>query len=1124
MTESSASGQKKAAVINTRDCVVFSGNCGSIIASSNKSFGTSVKLSSKLALLGPTDENPFFGFWIEFPLGETQADNEETGFGVRHQYQATAGSVRVFDQHTIKVRFPLGGCQLSAIEAPKSLVDRFPNVKNKDKRSVLTVTVSAPISVFGFGTPFQSPDAEVNGWVNDNRPIGDGTDLQTFLKQTEFTFLLNEKAADVQKRFDPKQLPGLFSYPYSTDQSWLNYGHLGEEARTVKGHQFAPAYEHRSDLNHVTAVVQGVAQDALWLDERSQEIALMQFPGYFVKGPRGLFLVVPLTLKFHAENSAAWRRLSKEGILKVKLWDWDDLEEAHSIWDAKIAESPNSILSLKDHPTEDHELVMFVRLIGAKEDEPHLNIVKTFDDRSAANLFSSQLPDCERKVDAANLFLPSADPFNFQKFGLPSDLDDEKSMRLEADMSDKHKHILTEVRDRMELHRALLRGQGFYDWMSKPAPRGIEEAMEATSLGPTSALRPLPITNFLEGMDEKYADAIVAEALPQDQARFRGYLEHRPLGLGIVTAGPGFGKTTAGAACALAMAGENNKILCSAPTNVAVYNFASRIDRRTRAIAARCNEGNQTGTPRVRHKLVVRCYKLKDEVKAFTKLLQDSKLGDDAAPNQFFKRPSNWLLHLSSTYWLLKVFRSPVVTPLHQDDHPTLHRWQKRIDDLPELADLRALIAGQTTWDAFEKSKAFSENMKFVSLYLEDIPNVADLLCATPAASQNDKRIWRFKLWADGVAVDEAANMTRADLLCVWGNTMSPCFLFGDPQQLPPTVMLLTDKWPGSLTDYINRFALDAKISALEYLQAGGIPVYRLKMQLRMGMGMFDTVSSVMYPDVPFTYDPSRAINFSDFKVGRDLESFALERYPDLTPAPKDTLKPFFIHCEGGRVIKNELSGSKRSFDQVQIALDFILDLVAAKKVAPSKISIVAPYAANVDLIKGLLKRSKYLPLQGIPSPSTIDSFQGQENDIIVAVLGTDEMSGPGFTADANRLNVMLTRAKCGLVLVGNIYVGEAVPNPKKVAAEEAKAAGDGKGKPKGKGKGKDKDKGKDKGKPKKEAEPTFTVKTMNGSTAVVKAPQLRKVYKDLYQTGRVAKVVVEQEDKGKGKENEGAA
>lgn len=586
------------------------------------------------------------------------------------------------------------------------------------------------------------------------------------------------------------------------------------------------------------------------------------------------------------------------------------------------------------------------------------------------------------------------------------------------------------------------------------------------------------------------------------------------------------------------MAGEDKQIFCSAPTNVAVDNFASRIDRRTREIAARCNKGNQTGTSRVKHKLVVRWYR--DDFPALVKLFKEPKLGDDAAPSGFFSPQSNWKLHVSGAYWVLKVLRSPLVAPLHQDDHEALHRWQKRVDTDPTLVDLRAMATGQTTWDAFEESKGFGEGLQVVEEYIHDIFNKADILCATPAASVNSKTVLWFKIFSDGVAVDEAANMTRADLLCVWGNTLSPCFLFGDPQQLPPTVMMLTEKWPKSEVDYINRFALDSRISALEYLQAGGIPVYRLKMQLRMGMGMFDTVSSIMYPDVPFTYDPSRAINFSDFNIGRDLESFAQERYPALTPAPKDTLKPFFIHCEGGRVIKDETSGSKRSLDQVQVALDFIVDFVAAKKVAPSKISIVAPYAANVEIINSLLKRSKYISLQGIPKPSTIDSFQGQENDIIVGVVGTDEIVGPGFTADANRLNVMLTRAKCGLVLVGNIYVGQAVPNPKKVAAAEAKAkalaeekakaaeeakgkaAEDSKGKGKGKGKGKPKGKaaedGKDKGKPKKEAEPFFVVDTAGGGIAVIKAPQLRKFYKHLHETGRVAFVEIERADKRKEK------
>ena len=61
--------------------------------------------------------------------------------------------------------------------------------------------------------------------------------------------------------------------------------------------------------------------------------------------------------------------------------------------------------------------------------------------------------------------------------------------------------------------------------------------------------------------------------------------------------------------------------------------------------------------------------------------------------------------------------------------------------------------------------------------------------------------------------------------------------------------------------------------------------------------------------------------------------------------------------------------------------------------------------------------------LRGMGSPSTVDSFQGQENDIIV-VMGTSlPQFGPGFTTDPHRLNVLLTRQRCGLVVVGDIDI-----------------------------------------------------------------------------------------------------
>ncbi|EHK15922.1 uncharacterized protein TRIVIDRAFT_9480, partial [Trichoderma virens Gv29-8] len=71
-----------------------------------------------------------------------------------------------------------------------------------------------------------------------------------------------------------------------------------------------------------------------------------------------------------------------------------------------------------------------------------------------------------------------------------------------------------------------------------------------------------------------------------------------------------------------------------------------------------------------------------------------------------------------------------------------------------------------------------------------------------------------------------------------------------------------------------------------------------------------------------------------------------------------------------------------------------------------------------------LRKKAAYEALKGIPPPSTVDSFQGQENDIVIVVMGTAHPKpGPGFTSHEQRLNVMLTRHRCGLVVVGDINV-----------------------------------------------------------------------------------------------------
>lgn len=162
-------------------------------------------------------------------------------------------------------------------------------------------------------------------------------------------------------------------------------------------------------------------------------------------------------------------------------------------------------------------------------------------------------------------------------------------------------------------------------------------------------------------------------------------------------------------------------------------------------------------------------------------------------------------------------------------------------------------------------------------------------------------------------------------------------------------------------------------------------------------------------------------------KPGQDIEEFFRAKFPDeLAPAPKGKLYPIFVHCQGSRVFVDQQTLSKRCPDQVKIALDLLAEAVKAKKIDPARAVCIAPYKANVTLIENMRKRREYEALQGMPEASTVDSFQGQENDLAVVIMGTAHpRPGPGFTSSAQRFNVMLSRQRSALIVVGDINVAQ---------------------------------------------------------------------------------------------------
>ncbi|ETZ22507.1 AAA domain-containing protein [Pedobacter sp. V48] len=85
-------------------------------------------------------------------------------------------------------------------------------------------------------------------------------------------------------------------------------------------------------------------------------------------------------------------------------------------------------------------------------------------------------------------------------------------------------------------------------------------------------------------------------------------------------------------------------------------------------------------------------------------------------------------------------------------------------------------------------------------------------------------------------------------------------------------------------------------------------------------------------------------------------------------------------------------------------------------------IAIISPYKQQIAILNDLITGSEELMVyRSKISINTIDSFQGQERDIVYIGLTRSNTDGAiGFLADTRRMNVAMTRARKKLVVIGD--------------------------------------------------------------------------------------------------------
>lgn len=310
-------------------------------------------------------------------------------------------------------------------------------------------------------------------------------------------------------------------------------------------------------------------------------------------------------------------------------------------------------------------------------------------------------------------------------------------------------------------------------------------------------------------------------------------------------------------------------------------------------------------------------------------------------------------------------------------------------DDLRRtLSSLKGKEKGMAHRDV---NRNFKEIRQLEGNMISAVLDGAEVICATTIGvghSLLGER--RFPV----VLMDEATQASEPSALVPITRGCRQLVLVGDHKQLPPTV--------------ISKVAEDGGLgrSLFERLIECGLEAHMLTTQYRM----HPTIRE--YPSARF-YD------------GRLDDGCSSEQRPPAAGFlwPDWDHPVAFVPIDGSEIVDEE-SSSKSNLDEAAKVLSIVNDLLAAGDLTPSDIGVITPYNGQVRLLVDLFEqaggREEGGPYEGLEIKS-VDGYQGREKEIIVfSAVRANDAGEIGFLKDRRRLNVALTRAKRGLIVLGN--------------------------------------------------------------------------------------------------------
>jgi hypothetical protein len=312
------------------------------------------------------------------------------------------------------------------------------------------------------------------------------------------------------------------------------------------------------------------------------------------------------------------------------------------------------------------------------------------------------------------------------------------------------------------------------------------------------------------------------------------------------------------------------------------------------------------------------------------------------------------------------------------------------VEKVPQVICLRQKASDMTLESHIRSAAAYELKQCAADVYQMIVQTAPVVVTSCIGANQllgddDGGDFMRFPL----VVLDEAAQTTEPALICALAAAKAEqVVLVGDTRQLPPTVTSM------DLRDSLG-------VSPMARLEQAGVAQATLCVQYRMPPALLEHPSQYFY----------NGLIVSSAEVDRDVECPAGFPWPSSLPLA-------FVQSGNGAAEVQHNFGGKSNPTEAELVARIVSDLIAAGDVDDRTVAVISPYSKQVQLIRtelGNIQNARNVRV------GTVDSFQGQETDVVVfSAVRSNPMKEMGFLRDSRRLCVGITRARRGLILVGD--------------------------------------------------------------------------------------------------------